>query len=134
MTEEMSVLMKKIEAVETPRVKKCAVAYSGGLDSTLGIEMLKRVYKVETVVPITVDVGQGKEEIEMGQRRAKLLGIEPIVATGVGMAQVGGPSTGLLTTNSAAPSRAACWQKRWPSKRSPAMATKAFYLLLSLLF
>jgi PDZ domain-containing protein len=27
------------------------------------------------------------------------LGIEPIVATGVGMAQVGGPSTGLLTTD-----------------------------------
>ena len=79
MTDEMSVLMQKIEAVETPTVKKCAVAYSGGLDSTLGIEMLKRVYKAETVVPITVDVGQGKEEIEMGQRRAKLLGIEPIV-------------------------------------------------------
>jgi tRNA(Ile)-lysidine synthase TilS/MesJ len=30
----------KIGKVNVPHVKKCAIAYSGGLDSTLGIEML----------------------------------------------------------------------------------------------
>ncbi len=69
----------KILALNTERVEKCAVAYSGGLDSTLGVELLKRVYRAKEIVPITVDVGQGKEEVELAISRAKVLGIEPIV-------------------------------------------------------
>ncbi len=70
-------ILDRIEATAIPSVKKCAVAYSGGLDSTLGIELLRRVYKANEIVPITVDVGQGQEEIDLSNRRAKQLGIEP---------------------------------------------------------
>ncbi len=69
----------KILSLNRYTVEKCAVAYSGGLDSTLGVELLKRVYKAKEIIPITVDVGQGEEEIELAKNRAKKLGIKPIV-------------------------------------------------------
>lgn len=70
---------KKIEAAETPKVTKVASAFSGGLDSSLGIELLRRKYKAEEIVPITIDIGQGEEEIEQCTEHAKALGIEPTV-------------------------------------------------------
>jgi argininosuccinate synthase len=72
-------VLKKIASTPVPRVKKCAIAFSGGLDSTLGIELLRRVYKTNEIVAISVDVGQGEEEITMGRDRAKQLNLEPIV-------------------------------------------------------
>lgn len=78
-TKNTEAVIKKIEAAEIPRVKKCAVAYSGGLDSTLGIELLHRIYKVDEIVPITLDVGQGEDEIAISKKRAKNLGIDPLV-------------------------------------------------------
>jgi argininosuccinate synthase (EC 6.3.4.5) len=45
---------------------KVALAYSGGLDSTLLIALLRERYGYEEVIPVMVDVGQGKEEIELG--------------------------------------------------------------------
>ncbi len=74
----MEEILKKFEEVEIPKVNKVAVAYSGGLDSCLCIELLKRVYKAEEIVPIMVDVGQGKEEIDLAFEKAKILDIEPI--------------------------------------------------------
>ncbi|MGE5558864.1 MAG: argininosuccinate synthase [Bacillota bacterium] len=79
MEKSLQEIMRKIESAAAPRVKKCAIAYSGGLDSTLGIELLKRVYKAEEIVAINVNVGQGEEELKMGLDRAKQLKIEPIV-------------------------------------------------------
>ncbi|MBM4039848.1 MAG: argininosuccinate synthase [Planctomycetes bacterium] len=69
-------ILKKVEQAEVPKVKKAAVAYSGGLDSTLGIEMLRRKYKAEAIVPICIDVGQGEDEIIEARRKAKLLDFE----------------------------------------------------------
>ncbi len=69
-------ILKKVEEAPVPKVKKAAVAYSGGLDSTLAIEMLRRKYKAEAIVPICVDVGQGEEEIIEARRKAKLLNFE----------------------------------------------------------
>jgi len=43
-------------------VSKVALAYSGGLDSSLSIELLRRKYKVKEIVAINIDVGQGDEE------------------------------------------------------------------------
>ena len=60
-------------------VSKVAVAYSGGLDSSLAIELLRRKYKADEIVPITIDVGQGQEEIDLGNVKAKKLGIKPMV-------------------------------------------------------
>ena len=70
---------KKIAGYEVPSVNKVAVAYSGGLDSSLAIELLRRIYKAKEIVPITIDVGQGDEEIDLGNRKAEKLGIKPIV-------------------------------------------------------
>jgi argininosuccinate synthase len=74
-----SVLLERIEAVPVPRVQKCAIAYSGGLDSTLGIELLRRMYRADTIIPITVDVGQGRQEIELSERRSAALRIQPLL-------------------------------------------------------
>ena len=71
-------ILKKIEDTEIPEVKKVAVAFSGGLDSALGIELLRRKYKAKEIVPITVDVGQGEEEIEESKTKASQLGIQLI--------------------------------------------------------
>jgi argininosuccinate synthase len=78
-TTQSSKLLENLEALSPPRVKTCAIAYSGGLDSTLGIELLRRVYRADTIIPITVDVGQGGEEIEMSQRRSTALRIQPLL-------------------------------------------------------
>jgi len=65
---EVSQIERKIQETPVPEVHKVAVAYSGGLDSTLGIALLRRKYKADEIVPITVDVGQGEDEIDMAFR------------------------------------------------------------------
>jgi len=71
--------LAKINAVKVPTFNKAAIAYSGGLDSTLGIELLRRKYKVKKIVPITIDVGQGEDEVQDSLRKAKILKIKPIL-------------------------------------------------------
>ncbi len=71
-------ILKKIEKTETPKVNKVAVAYSGGLDSSLAIELLRRIHKAKKILPITIDVGQGEEEVLESRRKAKILKIKPI--------------------------------------------------------
>ncbi|HID57440.1 TPA: argininosuccinate synthase, partial [Candidatus Poribacteria bacterium] len=56
-----------------------ALAYSGGLDSSLCVELLRRKYKAKKIIPIMVDVGQGQEEIKTGLDKAKVLKVEPIL-------------------------------------------------------
>ena len=70
---------KKVMDQQVASVSKVAVAYSGGLDSSLAIELLRRKYKADEIVPITIDVGQGQEEIDLGNVKAKKLGIKPMV-------------------------------------------------------
>lgn len=70
--------LKKIDQTSVPDVKKIAIAFSGGLDSTLCIMLAKEKYGAEAV-PITVDVGQGEDEIAQSFDKAKQLGIEPIL-------------------------------------------------------
>ena len=71
-------ILKKIQETETPKVNKVAVAYSGGLDSSLAIELLRRKYKAKRILPITIDVGQGEEEVTEGRRKARVLKIKPL--------------------------------------------------------
>jgi argininosuccinate synthase len=71
-------ILKKIEDTKTPKVNKVAVAYSGGLDSSLGIELLRRKYKAKRILPITLDVGQGGKEVLESRRKAKVLKIRPL--------------------------------------------------------
>lgn len=76
--ELLAAALKKVEETEVPNLNKIAIAFSGGLDSTLCIVLAREKYGAD-VVPITVDVGQGKEEIEQSFSKAKELGIEPIL-------------------------------------------------------
>jgi argininosuccinate synthase len=71
-------ILKKIKETPTPQVNKVAVAYSGGLDSSLAIELLRRKYKAKKILPVTIDVGQGEEEVLEGRRKAKILKIRPL--------------------------------------------------------
>ncbi len=71
-------ILKKIEKTETPKVNKVAVAYSGGLDSSLAIELLRRKYKAKKILPITIDIGQGEEEVLESRRKSKILKIKPL--------------------------------------------------------
>jgi len=71
-------ILKKIEDTDVPKVSKVAVAYSGGLDSSLAIELLRRKYRAKTILPITIDVGQGEEEVLESRRKAKVLKIKPL--------------------------------------------------------
>jgi len=75
---DVKTVIKKLENAEAPAVKKVAVAFSGGLDSSLSIELLRRVYKAKEIVPISVDVGQGDQELDECRQKAKVLKIEPI--------------------------------------------------------
>ena len=70
---------KKVQATEVQKVKKCAIAFSGGLDSSLGIELLRRKYKVKQIVTINIDVGQGDAEQEEMMAKAKVLKVKPII-------------------------------------------------------
>jgi argininosuccinate synthase len=76
---DVKAIIEKIEAAPAPTVRKAAIAYSGGLDSSLGIELLRRKYQAQEIVAITVDVGQGEEEIRTSKEKAKVLKIEPIL-------------------------------------------------------
>lgn len=70
--------LQKIESTEVTKLNKIAIAFSGGLDSTLCIVLAKEKYGAE-VVPITVDVGQGQDEIDQSFAKAAQLGIDPIL-------------------------------------------------------
>ena len=72
-------VLEKIEKIEKPKVKKACLAYSGGLDSTLGVEFLRKVYNCKDIVAVTLDVGQGDAEVEDSKQKAKKVGIKPIL-------------------------------------------------------
>ncbi len=74
----MRKILRKIQKTKTPKVDKVAVAYSGGLDSSLAIELLRKKYRAKKILPITIDVGQGEEEVLEGKRKAKALKINPL--------------------------------------------------------
>lgn len=55
---------------------RVVLAYSGGLDSTLLIILLREHYGFREVIPVLVDVGQGEEEIRLAMERAEKLGVD----------------------------------------------------------
>jgi argininosuccinate synthase len=55
-------------------IKKCVLAYSGGLDTSVILKWLEEEYKCE-VITFTADLGQG-EELEPARQKALKLGIK----------------------------------------------------------
>lgn len=71
--------LEKVDSVQVPTYRKVAIAYSGGLDSALCVVLLREKYGAEEIIPITVDVGQGEDEVQESFRKAAVLGIEPLL-------------------------------------------------------
>jgi argininosuccinate synthase len=71
--------LQKIAEVDVPQGKHIALAYSGGLDSTLCVKLSHLKYHARELTAITVDVGQGEAEILESTERAAKLGISPLV-------------------------------------------------------
>lgn len=59
-----------------PTVKKVALAYSGGLDTSVILQWLRETYNCE-IVTFTADIGQG-EEVEPARSKAQAMGIKEI--------------------------------------------------------
>lgn len=57
-------------------MKKVTIVYSGGLDTSVCIPMMKEMYGFDHVVTVTVDVGQPAEDLRQAEERAKILGTE----------------------------------------------------------
>lgn len=75
----VAALHDKIAAIPVPSVRKVALAYSGGLDSALCAWLARHKYGAQEVVAITVDVGQGADELEQAQQKAQVLGLQPLI-------------------------------------------------------
>jgi len=60
-------------------VSEVVLAYSGGLDTSVCIPLLKERYGFDRVITVLVDVGQPRSDIERGNRRAKQLADEHYV-------------------------------------------------------
>jgi len=52
-------------------MKKVVLAYSGGLDTSVCIPLLKEHYGCDYAITVTVDVGQPEKEIEQAEKKAE---------------------------------------------------------------
>lgn len=57
-------------------MKTAILVYSGGLDTTVCIPLMRERYGFEHIVTVTVDVGQPQEDVADAAERAKILGTE----------------------------------------------------------
>jgi argininosuccinate synthase len=60
-------------------MERVALAFSGGLDTTVCVGLLKEEYGYDEVIGVTVDVGQPAEEFEEAEETAEALGVETYV-------------------------------------------------------
>ena len=75
----LTLALHKVDSVDVPQGNTIALAFSGGLDSTLCVKLAETKYHASKLYAISVDVGQGEEELNMAIQRAEMLGITPIV-------------------------------------------------------
>lgn len=57
-------------------MKTVVLVYSGGLDTSVAIPMMREDYGFDRVVTVTVDVGQPGEDIKIAEEKARALGAE----------------------------------------------------------
>src|SRR5712692_4965460 len=75
----LELALHKIASVDVPQGKHIALAYSGGLDSTLCVKLSAEKYHARRFTANTVDVGEGEQEMQESAERAAKLGIKPLV-------------------------------------------------------
>ena len=56
--------------------KTVVMVYSGGLDTSVAIPMMREDYGFDHVVTVTVDVGQPAADVQSAEQRARALGTE----------------------------------------------------------
>lgn len=54
--------------------KKVVLVYSGGLDTSICIPMMREEYGYDEVVTVTVDVGQPESDLQQASEKAKIMG------------------------------------------------------------
>ena len=52
-------------------MRKVVLVYSGGLDTSVCIPLMREEYGFDHVITVTVDVGQPEEDIREAEERAK---------------------------------------------------------------
>src|SRR5947207_11009163 len=57
-------------------MKRIILVYSGGLDTSVCIPMLREQYGCDHVVTVTVDVGQPADDMRQAEAKARALGTE----------------------------------------------------------
>lgn len=57
-------------------MKKVVLVYSGGLDTSICIPLMREEYGYDGIVTVTVDVGQPKEDILQAEEKARLMATE----------------------------------------------------------
>lgn len=60
--------------------KTVVLVYSGGLDTSVAIPMMREDYGFDRIVTVTVDVGQPQEDVKSAEDRAKAMGTEHYTA------------------------------------------------------
>ncbi|MEF8785680.1 MAG: argininosuccinate synthase domain-containing protein, partial [Haloarculaceae archaeon] len=62
-----------------PEQNRVALAFSGGLDTTVCVPLLEEEYGYDEVIGVTVDVGQPEKEFVEAEETAEALGVENYV-------------------------------------------------------
>ena len=75
----LATALRKVELTTVPQVRKLALAFAGGLDSTLCALLAQKKYGAAEVIPILVDIGQGRDELQAALDKATQLGLTPLV-------------------------------------------------------
>jgi argininosuccinate synthase len=65
---------KMTKTTKTNTGKKVVLVYTGGLDTSICIPLMKEQYGYDEVITVTVDVGQPKEDILQAEEKAKIMG------------------------------------------------------------
>ncbi len=68
-----------VESLATSTMKSVALAFSGGLDTTVCVPLLEEEYDYDEVIGVTVDVGQPEEEFAEAEETAEALNLEHYV-------------------------------------------------------
>ena len=55
------------------------LAYSGGLDTSICIPLLKERYDYDRVITVAVNVGQQHEEIDIATEKGRILMMKPVI-------------------------------------------------------
>lgn len=75
-TQHVESALAKVAANPAAPIAKAALCWTGGLDSAICAALLREHYHAAEIVAITVDVGQGEDELLRARERAETLGLD----------------------------------------------------------